>query len=180
MRTTYSSTKTYGYRWMMGAVISVSLAACGQGWIWDGPDHGGPGSGTGGTIGASDGGYEDGGPIATGGTFGDGAVGTDGGGCTEVGTGGMFGDAGAGTGGGTFTGTGGAFEGGGSGGSAGVSCSTFSLDHDVLCEDVVDASQEAYADCLQRGLDLIEFPPITDCYPGARVRLSYTCCARPL
>jgi hypothetical protein len=62
---------------------------------------------------------------------------------------------------------------------AGGSCSTFTLDHEVLCENVVDASQEAYADCLQHGLDLIQFAPVTDCYPGALVRLSYACCARP-
>jgi len=184
MRTTNSTTTTrrYGYRWLIGALslVSVTLSACNHGWIWDGPDKGGPGTGgvvggdgTGGIYGGpgADAGYGVDGSTATGGTLGcgDAGIGVDGDPGTPVATGGTFGDAGVGTDGGTATGL-------GTGGTIGTACFSVTLDHDVLCDDIIPAKDQAYADCQAHGLDLIQFGPAADCHAGDLRRLSYTCC----
>jgi len=181
MHTTNGTRRGNGFPWMIGALslASVSLAACNHGWLWDGSDKGGPatggtigGEGTGGIHGGpgTDAGYGVDGSIATGGTIGSGDAGTgiptDG--C--VATGGIFGyDAGSGTDGGSATGV-------GTGGVTGAACFSVTFDHDVLCENLGSAKDQAYSDCQAHGLELVEFGPAADCHAGDARRLSYTCC----
>lgn len=172
----------HGSPWLIGALslVSVALSACNHGWIWDGTDKGGPGTGgalggdgTGGIYGGPgvDAGYGVDGVSASGGIFGcaDGGLGFDSG--PAVGTGGLFGDGGFGTGGGMPTGL-------GTGGAIGTACFSVTFDHDVLCENITGAKDQAYADCQAHGLDLVDFGPAGSCLVGVgdQRRLSYTCC----
>ena len=180
MKTTNGTTRRNGFPWMVGALslVSLGLGACSHGWLWDGSDKGGPatggtvgGEGTGGVFGI-DAGYGADGAFATGGTvgYGDAGTGIPVDGCVAAGTGGILGyDGGIGTGGGTATGL-------GTGGTIGTACFSVAFDHDVLCDDIVTAKDQAYADCQAHGLDLVDFGPAADCHAGDKRRLSYTCC----
>jgi hypothetical protein len=160
---------------MAGALglISITAGACDHGWIWEGADKGGPDSGTGGTIGSAE----------TGGTFGgnDAGYGYGDGGPGTGGTVEPYPDAGFGTGGSVAPvyGTGGTPDLGGTGGTPGVGCFSVTFDHDVLCEDIVAAKDQATADCQQNSQELNTFGPAEDCHVGEARRLSYTCCPNP-
>jgi hypothetical protein len=50
------------------------------------------------------------------------------------------------------------------------------FDHDVACEDLVAAKDQAWIDCQSRALALTAFGPAQDCHAGDVRRLTYTCC----
>jgi hypothetical protein len=55
-------------------------------------------------------------------------------------------------------------------------CVDVDFDHDVACEDMAAAKDQAGADCQSRGLKLTAFGPAQNCHAGELRRLKYTCC----
>lgn len=73
----------------------------------------------------------------------------------------------------------GSAAGGGGGGTGGTpACVSHTFDHDVLCDDLSAAKDQAYSDCTSHGLQLTDFGPATDCHAGDSRRLTYTCCPK--
>jgi hypothetical protein len=61
--------------------------------------------------------------------------------------------------------------------SGALVCVDLAFDHDVACEDLTDAKDQAWAECRQRSLALTDFGPAS-CLAGQFLRLKYTCCPR--
>jgi len=57
-------------------------------------------------------------------------------------------------------------------------CVNGAFDHDVACEDLTNAKDQAWADCTKRGLELTSFGPAS-CLAGELIHgLKYSCCPR--
>jgi hypothetical protein len=55
-------------------------------------------------------------------------------------------------------------------------CVDVDFDHDVACEDLPAAKDQAGTDCQSRGLVLTTFEPAQNCLAGELRRLKYSCC----
>lgn len=59
-----------------------------------------------------------------------------------------------------------------------LACVDLAFDHDVVCEDMPQAKDQAWAECRKRTLELTKFGP-GSCLAGDLVRLQYSCCPKP-